>query len=141
MLKTSTGIPGTADERIELAAGAASMAESAGVDPGRIFFDPVFQPIATSGDTLTTVLDTLDGLEKHLGGYGTVGGLSNVSFGLPMRRLVNRTFLAILVSKGIKAVICDPTDRDLVDTLLASEAAMGMDSGCRRYLKAYRERA
>jgi 5-methyltetrahydrofolate--homocysteine methyltransferase len=104
-----------------------------------LFIDPVFQPIATGAD-LRVVLETLDLLANEVPSPRTVGGLSNVSFGLPMRRLVNRTFLAMAVSRRLSAVICDPTDQGLLDVLAASEALAGLDEGCRRLLRRYRDR-
>jgi 5-methyltetrahydrofolate--homocysteine methyltransferase len=70
--------------------------------------------------------------------FHRVGGLSNVSFGLPKRKVVNGAFLAMAISHGLDTVICDPTDKRLIDILKASEALTGNDPGCVRYLKHYR---
>lgn len=139
MLKTDDGIPATAGERLVLAGRAAEAAERAGIPPERLYLDPVFQPIATGSD-LGIVLETLDLLSGRHPDCPRVGGLSNVSFGLPMRRLVNRVFLAMAVSRGLSAVICDPTDGALLDALAASETLSGLDPGCRRLLGRYRAR-
>ena len=138
MLKTDAGIPGTAVGRIDLAAAVSRRCVDAGLPPDRLFLDPVFQPIATGAD-LRVVLETLDLLAAEFPDHHRVGGLSNVSFGLPLRRLVNRTFLAMAVSRGLTAVICDPTDRRLIDLLAAAEALAGLDQGCRRLLRRYRD--
>jgi 5-methyltetrahydrofolate--homocysteine methyltransferase len=71
--------------------------------------------------------------------YRTVGGLSNISFGLPMRSILNRTFLAMSAAAGIDALICDPTDRNISETIRAAEALTGIDPGCKKLLKYYRK--
>ena len=106
--------------------------------PEKIFFDPVFQPVATGSEGLGTALATLRALTAELPEYHRVGGLSNVSYGLPKRKVVNSAFLSMAVSHGLDAVICDPTDGKLVDNIKASEALAGIDPGCLRYLKHYR---
>jgi 5-methyltetrahydrofolate--homocysteine methyltransferase len=138
MLKTEDGIPPRADERLGLAREAVNIAADSGIEPGRIFFDPVFQPVATGSEGLGTALATLRALTSELPGYHRIGGLSNVSYGLPKRKVVNGAFLSMAVSHGLDAVICDPADARLVDMLKASEALTGIDPGCLRFIKHYR---
>jgi 5-methyltetrahydrofolate corrinoid/iron sulfur protein methyltransferase len=138
MLKTTAGIPPRAEERLELAKEAASAAAANGMSPEMIFFDPVFQPVATGSEGLVTALETLRALAAELPGHHRIGGLSNVSFGLPLRKTVNSAFLAMAVSHGLDSVICDPTDTRLMELLKASEALAGTDPGCLRFLKHYR---
>ena len=138
MLKTEDGIPPRADDRLVHAREAVEIAGNAGIDEGRIFFDPVFQPVATGSEGLGTALETLRKLTAELPGCHRIGGLSNVSFGLPKRKVVNGAFLAMAISHGLDAVICDPTDNTLVNIMKSSEALAGIDPGCLRYLKHYR---
>jgi len=138
MLKTVDGIPPRTDERLGLAREAVITAKESGLAPDKIFFDPVFQPVATGSEGLGTALTTLRALAAELPEFHRVGGLSNVSYGLPKRKAVNSAFLAMAVSHGLDAVICDPADGKLVDLLKASEALAGIDPGCLRYLKHYR---
>ena len=139
MLKTIDGIPPRPEERLGLAKEAAEIAAGNGMPPEKIFFDPVFQPVATGSEGLETALGTLRALSGEMSDFHRVGGLSNVSYGLPKRKVVNRAFLAMAVSHGLTAVICDPTDSSLVDTLKAAEALAGIDPGCLRFLKHYRD--
>jgi 5-methyltetrahydrofolate--homocysteine methyltransferase len=64
--------------------------------------------------------------------------LTNVSHGLPARKLVNRSFLVSAMAAGLDAVILDPTDRDLMAALMATEAVLGRDEYCLALLKAFR---
>jgi 5-methyltetrahydrofolate--homocysteine methyltransferase len=65
-------------------------------------------------------------------------GLSNVSFGLPARSLVNRTYLTLAVEAGLDCAILDPLDRELRATLLATELLLGKDRHCLAYTRAFR---
>ena len=70
-------------------------------------------------------------------GVNTICGLSNVSFGLPERGLINRNFLALAMNNGLSAAILDPTDRKLMSTLLTVRMLMGKDDYCESYIDAY----
>jgi len=71
-------------------------------------------------------------------GAHITAGLSNVSFGLPARHLVNRTFLALAVAAGMDSAIADPLDRELMAALKATELVLGRDRHCLAYTRAYR---
>ena len=139
MLKGREGIPGTIDGRLRLAEKAASKISNAGIPAEKVFFDPVFSPLATSQSGLNIALETFVELRRHYPDFQRIGGLSNISYGLPLRRLINRTFLSMAVSSGLTAVICDPTDARLMETLRASEVIIGLDPGCREFLQYYRK--
>jgi cobalamin-dependent methionine synthase I len=68
----------------------------------------------------------------------TLCGVSNVGFGMPQRRLLNRTFVAMLMALGLDAFLVDARDEELMAALLAAAALAGRDEWCRTYLKAYR---
>jgi cobalamin-dependent methionine synthase I len=65
-------------------------------------------------------------------------GLSNVSFGLPARSLINRTFLTLAISAGLDAAIIDPNDRELQAAIYAAEMLLGRDKHCLNYTRAFR---
>ena len=89
---------------------------------------------------LTVALETIRGLRRDLPDFERIGGLSNISFGLPLRKLLNRSFLPMALFAGLTAVICDPTDQRLMDTLAGAEAILGLDPGCRSFLELYRSK-
>ncbi|MBN1885602.1 MAG: dihydropteroate synthase [Candidatus Krumholzibacteriota bacterium] len=140
MLKNREGIPADAEGRCRLAERAAGAAERSGILPGQIYFDPVFQPLATAASGLGVPLDAFALLGERFPDHRRIGGLSNVSFGLPLRKLVNRTCLAMAVGRGMDAVICDATDTRLMDALAAAEALAGRDAGCRGLIARYRRK-
>ncbi|MCK5381373.1 MAG: methyltetrahydrofolate cobalamin methyltransferase, partial [Candidatus Latescibacteria bacterium] len=69
----------------------------------------------------------------------TICGLSNVSFGLPLRKLINQNFLTMCMAEGLDAVILDPLDTRMMSNLIASEALLGKDDFCMNYVMAHRE--
>jgi 5-methyltetrahydrofolate--homocysteine methyltransferase len=83
------------------------------------------------------VLGAIGEIMEKFPGVNTILGLSNISFGLPERRLINRNFLALCVASGLSAAIVDPTDRELMETLFAVEMLLGRDEYCERFIDAY----
>jgi 5-methyltetrahydrofolate--homocysteine methyltransferase len=65
-------------------------------------------------------------------------GHSNISFGMPLRSLVNQAFMALTVAAGLDSAIVDPENRDLIGLMMAAEALMGQDRHCLRFNKAAR---
>jgi 5-methyltetrahydrofolate corrinoid/iron sulfur protein methyltransferase len=83
------------------------------------------------------ILEAIRNLMNDFPGVNTICGLSNVSFGLPSRRLINRNFLALCMSYGLSAAILDPCDMELMSTLLAIELLLGRDEYCENFIDAY----
>jgi 5-methyltetrahydrofolate--homocysteine methyltransferase len=138
MLKDKSSVPETAMLRLELASMVSALASEAGVSHERIYLDPILTPIATAPGGLGVCLDTIEALSRNFPNFPSIGGVSNVSFGLPKRRLVNSTFLAMAISRGLDAAICDPTDERIMAVIAASRAIDGSDPGCREFLRLHR---
>jgi 5-methyltetrahydrofolate--homocysteine methyltransferase len=93
-------------------------------------------------DRLTGEGLALEAVGRIAGRYPGVhisAGLSNVSYGLPSRKLVNEVFLMLLMARGLDAAIVDPCDRQLMANVAAAEALLGRDEYCVEYLRAYRQ--
>jgi len=140
ILKSSRGIPPDPEGRLELARESADILQEMKVTPDRVYFDPVVTSVGTSSKAAATFLRAASLIKAELPEYRTVGGLSNVSFGLPMRSLLNSVFMAMAIASGIDAVICDPSDSRIRETIRAAEAAAGMDPGCSRLISYYRKK-
>jgi len=87
----------------------------------------------------TATLEAIRQIMENFPGVHTVCGLTNVSYGLPERKLINRAFLAAAITCGLDAAILDPTDNRLLAALKAALAVNGRDKFCMDYLTAYRE--
>ncbi|MDD5428673.1 MAG: dihydropteroate synthase [Candidatus Omnitrophica bacterium] len=131
------GMPHTAGERFEVAKNIYERVKKEGFNVENLYFDPLIRPIATEPDQAVEFLKSLP-LIKGLTGAKTVCGLSNVSFGLPNRRLVNATFLTMAIQSGLDAAILDPLDNHIISSLRASAALLGTDEYCAGYIGAFR---
>ena len=102
-----------------------------------IYLDPLVRTLATSPETVVYTLEVMREFARRFPGLHLVSGLSNVSFGLPERRLLNRAFVAMSVACGLDAVIADPLDGQLLSLIYASEALVNKDRFCLKYINAY----
>jgi 5-methyltetrahydrofolate corrinoid/iron sulfur protein methyltransferase len=87
-------------------------------------------------------LATLNAIEKIMKEFPdvhTTCGLTNVSYGLPNRKLVNRTFLVAAIGRGLDSAILDPTDKQLFGALKAALMIAGKDEFCMEYITRFRE--
>jgi len=133
------GMPGSTEKRFEIAARLIERLTGAGVPIGDIYVDPVACPISIDGAHGTYVLEGIRRIMESFEGVHTICGLSNVSFGLPLRKLINRNFLTMCMAMGLDAVILDPLDARMMSNLIASEALLGKDDFCMNYVTAHRE--
>ena len=132
------GIPKTSAERLKIAEAIAKESQKYGVALEDIYFDPLVFSVGTDQGSGLLFLETLREIKRCLGDAKTISGLSNISFGLPKRRLLNQAFLVLALGAGMDAAIMDPTDKAIVALVQATEAVMGRDPYCVGYLKAFR---
>jgi 5-methyltetrahydrofolate--homocysteine methyltransferase len=132
------GMPETADQRIQIAGRLIEGLTRNGVAIGNIFVDPLVQPLSTRSDFGVEFLKAVEGIMTGFPGVHTMCGLSNISYGLPERKLLNQTFAVMAVAKGLDGLIINPLDRRMMANLVAAEALAGRDNYCMKYLKAYR---
>lgn len=111
----------------------------AGMKEEEIFIDPLVRPVSTGGHYGKVVLETISRLRAEFPAVHVVCGLTNVSFGLPLRKNLNQSFLVLCMGAGLDAVILDPTDAKLMSLLLATDALLGSDEFGLKYLSAHRE--
>lgn len=132
------GMPDTARERFDIAKYIFERAKKGGFNTADLYIDALIRPISTEPNQAREFLASLD-MIKSLGDVKTICGLSNISFGLPDRGLINSTFLAMAMAKGLDAAIIDPTEKHIASSLAASNALLGSDEYCGEYIKAFRE--
>jgi 5-methyltetrahydrofolate--homocysteine methyltransferase len=133
----TSGMPNSAEERFETARDILAKVLEKGFSPQDIYFDPLIRPISTEPEQAKEFLRSIP-MIKSLGAK-TICGLSNISFGLPDRKMINSAFLAMAMSAGLDAAILDPTEKQVMSAALASGALTGQDEYCALYLKAFRE--
>jgi len=133
------GIPSTCSGRVKIAEKIAKEAQTYGVPLEDIYFDPLVLPISTDDKNAVLFLDTLREIKKTFKEAKTISGLSNISFGLPKRKLINRVFLVLALGSRMNAAILDPTDKEIMAMIQATETMVGIDPFCGQYINAYKE--
>ena len=130
------GIPPTAEERLAIAERIAAAAEAHGIPREDVAIDCLVMAAATNQDEVREILRAVALVKERLG-VRTVLGVSNVSFGLPARPLVNSTFLAAAFGAGLDMPILNPLNARYRDTVATFRILNGQDVGCRAFLEAY----
>lgn len=133
----SGGMPNSAEERFVIAKDILAKVQKKGFKAEDLYFDPLIRPISTEPEQAREFLMSIP-MIKSLGAR-TVCGLSNISYGLPDRKIINSTFLAMAIQSGLDAAILDPTEKQVVSSIAAAEALMCKDEYCAEYIKAFRE--
>ena len=134
------GMPESADDRVQIADKLVNNLVNNGVPVENIYIDPLVQPISTSDTYGMEFLDAIERITTEFPGIHTACGLSNVSYGLPGRKILNQTFMALGILKGLDGAIINPLDKRMVATIKAAEALTAKDEGCMNYLDAYRNK-
>ncbi len=132
------GIPEKADERVRIADRIITGLTKAGKNIEDIAIDPLTTPLSVNTTFGLTVIDTIKGVKKNFPEVKLITGLSNISFGLPARKQVNRAFMASCIVNGLDGALIDPLDPVMMSIILATEALLNKDPYCGNYLKAYR---
>ena len=123
---TTEGVPKTAEERIEVMRKIITAAKEQGLGDGDFLLDALVMTVSADKNACYEVLITLQMYRERFG-YPTTMGLSNISFGLPNRPLINSTFFAMCLAAGLDAPIMNPYDESMQRTLKASAALLGDD--------------
>ena len=123
---TENGVPKTAEKRVEAVSKIIDEAKKIGLKDGDFLLDGLVMTISADSNACLEVLKTLK-IYREKFGYPSTMGLSNISFGLPNRPLINSTFFAMCLSAGLDAPIMNPYDELMQSTLKASAALIGKD--------------
>ena len=135
------GIPNSVSQAIENASFLVKNLTQMGIPLQNIHLDPMIQPIGVNKNNGLLALETIRQVHLEFPGIKTICGLSNVSYGLPNRFLINRTFLVLCLGAGLDGAIIDPLDKKMMTNIVVAETLTGRDEYCMKYLKANRARA
>lgn len=130
------GIPPTAEGRVAIAERIVAEAERAGIPRCDVAIDCLVMAAATNQSEVREILRAVAMVKERLG-VRTVLGVSNVSFGMPQRNLVNATFLAAAFGAGLDLPILNPLSDRYRDAVAAFRVINGQDEGARAFLGAY----
>ncbi len=138
-LLCAKGIPASAEERIDVFHTIIDKANQYGVKIGNLHIDPLVEMLCTSEDGISMVVDVMHQIRKEQPTIHITGAVSNISFNLPVRRLLNQAFVVLSMNAGMDSAVLDPTNRDMMGMIYATEAMLGLDDYCMEYISAYRE--
>ena len=130
------GIPETAQGRVEIARRIIEKASSYGIDKKDIIVDTLTMTVSAGGNNGNITLEALSKVKQELG-VKTSLGVSNVSFGLPRRDLLNANFFALAMGTGLDAAILNPLLPSMMDAYRSVQALLGNDPQCEAFIHEY----
>ncbi len=133
------GIPEDIERRYEIADKLIRALTKAGISLSDIYIDPLVRPVSTDSSSGLIVLKSIKKIMSSFEHVHTICGLSNISFGLPARDVLNKSFLLLAMSMGLDSAILDPLDREMMAMIRAGEVLLGKDEYCLKYLTSFRE--
>ncbi|MBW2057078.1 MAG: methyltetrahydrofolate cobalamin methyltransferase [Deltaproteobacteria bacterium] len=136
---TDKGMPKTAGERFDVATQLIEKLTQAGIPLDDIYVDPLVMAVSTDSSFGIEFLRAVRRIMEGHEGVHTICGLSNISYGLPLRKQLNQIFAVMAMAMGLDSLIIDPLDRKMMADILTAETLLGVDAYCAGYLKAYRE--
>ena len=142
------GMPDNLEDRLRVSESIITYAKDKNIALDNIYIDLLVKPVSTEPKQASYFLEAVKRLSDK--GINTIGGLSNVSFGLPKRALLNAVFIKLVIDAGISGLIIDPTEaltgKVLLEEelpkeqfVLAKEVLLGQDDYASNYIKAFRE--
>ena len=139
LLSDDTGIPKNAEDRLRVFDKIMEKAAAYGISPGRIHIDPLVEMLCTSENGIETNVEVISAVRKRYSDIHITAAVSNISFNLPVRKVINLGFTVLAMNAGLDSAILDPTNRDMMGVIYATEALLGRDEYCMEYISAYRE--
>ena len=139
LLSGNKGIPRTAKDRLDVFDEIMAKAKEYGIAPSRIHIDPLVEMLCTSEDGIAMVEEVMSSIKQRYPSIHITGAVSNISFNLPKRKLVNQAFVVLAMKAGMDSAILNPLDQNMMGMIYATEACLGIDEMCIEYITAYRE--
>ena len=139
LLMDDDGITHTAEGRFKICQSLVGKSRAAGVPDENLWIDPLILPIGTADDVGTISFELLQMIKTEFPNIRTYCGLSNVSFGMPHRALMNRTYVAMLAANGMEGFMVNPRGKEMRAMIYSIKALMGEDQQCGKYIQAHRD--
>ncbi len=137
-LDDRVGIPDTSQGRLDIVHRLMAMAKQGGLKEEQLFVDPLVTAVSTGDKNALLTFEAIRMIKQTYPEAHVTCGLSNISFGMPLRSLINRTFVSMCIQMGLDSAIIDPNDRDLAGVIAAAEMLMGRDKYCQKFNRAFR---
>ncbi|SDY43507.1 methyltetrahydrofolate cobalamin methyltransferase [Eubacterium barkeri] len=134
------GIPKDTETKVAITIAMVEAAAAYGITQDRIHVDPCVLALATEARSLLNLKGDIQGIRACYPDIHITSGLSNISFGLPNRKLINRHFLALAMAAGMDSAVMDPCDEAIMDAIAATTALLGQDRFCKQYSRRFRKK-
>lgn len=132
------GMADTVDDKLRITASLVNKLTKIGLALGDIFIDPLVKSIGTGAKHGIIAIETIRKIKTEYPEIHIACGLSNISYGIPARHLMNKTFLVAAMTAGMDGAILDPLDKKLMASLYAADALLGQDPYCKQYNKSFK---
>ncbi|MFZ7119949.1 MAG: methyltetrahydrofolate cobalamin methyltransferase [Eubacteriaceae bacterium] len=135
------GTPQDVPTRVEITKGIVEKAAKYGITPDRIHIDPLVMALSTDNKSLINFIECIEKIKEIYPTIKITSGLSNISFGMPARKLINQNFMALSIYAGMDSAIMDPLNKGIMSAIYATDALLSKDRHCRKFSKAVRSGA
>ena len=139
LLIDEKGVADTVARRMEIADSLVNKILKNGIKVEDIYVDPCIFPLSTNGINGLDAAESITKIKAKFPGIKTTCGLSNISYGLPLRSLINQAFVVMLMTAGLDSALIDPLDKKMVSLVYAAKALLNKDDYCMDYITAARE--
>lgn len=134
----NNGIPNDVQTKVDITKIMVEKAAKYNITPDRMHIDPCVMALSTENNAMLNFAQEIRAIKELYPTIHVTGAISNMSFGLPVRSLLNKLAMAFAIEAGMDSAVIDPLNREMMDTIYATYALMGKDKHCRKYSKAYR---
>jgi cobalamin-dependent methionine synthase I len=132
------GIPKSVDERLSIVRSLVRLTRDGRLPDEKLYIDPLISAVATDTGSGSIAFETMRRIKGEFPDVHLTSGLSNISFGLPARSIINQAFAVLAIEAGLDSAILDPENVELRGIMYAAELVLGRDRRCQGYTNAYR---
>ena len=141
LLCDNDGIPDSVERRMKIFFGIMEKAKQYGIEPSRLHIDPLVVTLGTDQTALTVFADCCRRIKYEYPEIHITSGLSNISFGLPVRKNINQAFMVLAMNAGMDSAIVDPTNKNMIGMIYATNALLERDEYCLQYIDKFGNKA
>ena len=140
LLCDNDGIPDSVERRMDVFHGIMEKAKKYGIVPSRLHIDPLVVTLSTDETALQVFAKCCRLIKEEYPDIHITSGLSNISYGLPVRKNINQAFMVLAMNAGMDSAIVDPTNKNMIGMIYATTALLGRDEFCLEYIKEFQEK-
>ena len=140
LLCDNDGIPDSVERRMKVFHGIMEKAKEYNIAPSRLHIDPLVVTLSTDQTALTVFAECCRQIKAEYPDIHITSGLSNISFGLPTRKNINQAFMVLAMNAGMDSAIVDPTNKNMIGMIYATNALLERDEYCLNYIDKFKDK-